>query len=190
MNKTDLRKYIFEKRRLLDINEVNIASEVIVGSIKELAAIKFAKLVFSYMPYGKEVDIKPLNQWVLDQGKKLCIPRVINKTEMEPRIVRNINQGLLKNSFGILEPAISHELADYYEIDLILVPGLAFDKSGNRIGHGNGYYDRFLSRCPKSTLFIGVAFSFQVFDSIPFDKHDVKLHSLITEKYTLDFIRN
>lgn len=189
MNKIELRKEISKKRKLLDINEAKKASEIIVNKMQGLADLKSAKLVFSFMPYGKEVDIKPLNQWILDQGKTLCLPRVINQTEMEPRVVNNINQGFSKSAFGVLEPTGNNELIDIDKIDLILVPGLAFDKSGNRMGHGKGYYDRFLSRCPKSTLFIGVAFSFQILDSIPFNKFDVKVHSIITEKYTIDFIR-
>ena len=106
---------------------------------------------------------------------------------MEPRIVNNINQGLFKSDFGILEPTEDNELIDINKIELILVPGLAFDKNGNRMGHGNGYYDRFLSSCSTSTIFIGIAYSFQVFNTIPFDKYDVKIHKLITEKFTINF---
>ncbi len=187
MNKNDIRKEIIKKRSLLDDNEVNNASKIIINRLKDLYELKSAKVIFSYMPYGKEVNIKPLNQWILDQSKILCLPRVISQTEMETRTVTNINHGLEKSSYGILEPTENNELTDIEKIDLILVPGIAFDKAGNRMGHGNGYYDRFLSRCPKSTLFIGISYSFQVFDAIPSYQYDVKMHKIITENFTIKY---
>ncbi len=186
MDKSKLRKEIIEKRNLLDENTVKSASKTIVKTLQSLPDLKQAKIVLSYMPYGKEVDIRPLNQWILNQGKVLCLPRVINKTEMEARAVNDISQGLLKSGFGVLEPTYDNELIDTDKIELILVPGLAFDKTGNRMGHGNGYYDRFLASCSTNTILIGIAYAFQVFDSIPFDKYDVKVNKLITEKFILN----
>ena len=187
MIKSELRKEIIERRKFLDENTVISASETIVKTLQSLPELQNTKVVLSYMPYGKEVDIKSLNQWILNQGKTLCLPRVISKMEMEPRIVNNIKQSFHKSGFGILEPTEDNELINISKIDLVLVPGLAFDKNGNRMGHGNGYYDRFLSSCSTSTIFIGVAYSFQVFNTIPFDKYDVKIHKLITEESTMNF---
>ncbi|NLE25737.1 MAG: 5-formyltetrahydrofolate cyclo-ligase [Clostridiaceae bacterium] len=187
MDKSKLKTEIIEKRKLLDESTVKNASETIVRTLQSIPAFKQAKVVLSYMPYGKEVDIRPLNQWILDQGKVLCLPKVISKTEMEARAVNDISQGLYKSGFGVLEPTYDNELMDIDKIELVLVPGLAFDKTGNRMGHGNGYYDRFLASCPTNTILIGIAYAFQVFDSIPFDQYDVKVHRLITEKFTLNF---
>lgn len=189
MDKRQLRKGINEKRKMLDENHVKIASEKIVITLQNLSDLKSANTVMSYMPYGNEVDIKPLNQWILSQGKILCLPRVISPTEMEPRIVNNLERGLYKSSFGIFEPTVENVLTDKANIDLVLVPGLAFDKNGNRTGHGSGYYDRFLSSCKKRTLFIGIAYTFQVLDSIPSDPYDVKVHKIVTEEYTIDLIK-
>lgn len=190
MEKNQLRKEISKKRNQLNENAAKNASETIVRTLESLPDLLQAKVIFSYMPYGKEVDIKPLNQWILDQGKVLCLPRVINSVEMEAREVNSINnEGLFESSFGILEPTTENKLVDIDKIDSIIVPGLAFDKTGNRMGHGRGYYDRFLSRCPATTIFIGVAYSFQVFNSIPFDNYDVKVHKVITEEYTINLIK-
>ncbi|MGI6124150.1 MAG: 5-formyltetrahydrofolate cyclo-ligase [Acetivibrionales bacterium] len=190
MEKNQLRKEISKKRNQLNENAAKNASETIVRTLESLPDLLQAKVIFSYMPYGKEVDIKPLNQWILDQGKVLCLPRVINSVEMEAREINSINnEGLFESSFGILEPTTENKLVDIDKIDSIIVPGLAFDKTGNRMGHGRGYYDRFLSRCPATTIFIGVAYSFQVFNSIPFDNYDVKVHKVITEEYTINLIK-
>lgn len=186
MDKSELRKDISEKRELLDETIVKNASETILTTLQSLSDIKTSKAILSYMPKGNEVDIKPLNQWILDQGKILCLPRVISQTEMEVRVITNVNNGLKKSSYCIFEPTDSHELIDIGNIDLILVPGVAFDKSGNRMGHGKGYYDRFLARCKDSTTFIGIAYSFQVFDTILSDQYDVKMDRIITEKYTIE----
>lgn len=186
MDKSQLRKNISQKRRMLDDDFARSASRTIVRTLRNISELKSANIVLSYMPYGKEVDISPLNRWILEQGKILCLPRVKSPTEMEARIVNDLINGLSKGSFGILEPTVDNEFVDSAEIDLVLVPGLAFDKNGNRMGHGNGYYDRFLSLCSKKTMFIGVAYSFQVLDSIPSDLYDVKVHKIVTEKYTID----
>ncbi len=187
MDKRQLRKEINKKRKMLDENNVKDASEKIVETLQNLLDLKSSNIVLSYMPYGNEVDIKPLNQWILSQGKVLCLPRVISPTEMEPRIVNNLERGFYKSSFGILEPTVENVLIDKANIDLVLAPGLAFDRTGNRMGHGSGYYDRFLISCSKRTLFVGVGYSFQVLDSIPFDSYDVKVHKIVTEEYTIDF---
>jgi len=171
---------------MLGFDFVKNASQIIVGNLQNLSELKSANTVLSYMPYGNEVDIIPLNGWILDQGKILCLPRVISPTEMEARVVNDLKNGLSKGSFGIFEPTADNELVDAAEIDLVLVPGLAFDKSGNRMGHGAGYYDRFLTACSKKSLFVGVAYGFQVFDSIPSDSYDVRVHKIVTEKYTID----
>lgn len=186
MDKSQLRKEISQKRRTLDDDFVKAASETIVGTLKNLSELRSANIVMSYMPHGKEVDINPLNGWILDQGKILCLPRVISPTEMEARIVTSLKHGLSNGSFGIMEPTADNQLIENSKIDIVLVPGLAFDKTGNRMGHGAGYYDRFLSNCPKRTLFVGVAYWFQVFDSIPSDLYDVRVHKIVTEKHTID----
>ena len=186
MDKSQLRKEISQKRKMLNTNYVLSASGTIIKTLQALSDIKTANIIMSYMPYGKEVDIKPLNQWILDQGKVLCLPRVISTTEMEARAADTLKHGFYKGTFGILEPPIENQLIDNTEIDIVLVPGLAFDKAGNRMGHGGGYYDRFLSSCSNKTLFVGVVYSFQVFDSIPSDLYDVKIHKIVTEEYTID----
>jgi len=186
MDKNQLRKEIKQKRSMLDDDFVRKASKIIVGTLQNLSELRSANVVLSYMPYGKEVDVSSLNRWILDEGKVLCLPRVISQTEIEARRVNNLENGLSKGPFGILEPTTDNELIDVAQIDLVLVPGLAFDKNGNRMGHGAGYYDRFLSACTKSTLFVGVAYMFQVFDSIPADLHDVRVHKIVTEKHIMD----
>ena len=181
MEKFIIRKTVLNKRKNLTTDEVKIASYVIVNKLTDLPCIIDSKVIMSYMPYGNEVDIRPLNQWILNQGKILCLPRVISDSQIEAVAVDNLNEGFAKGSYGIQEPDRSNEAFDIKKIDTILVPGVAFDIKGNRLGHGRGYYDRFLALCDKHTIFLGIGFSFQLLDYIPSNQYDVKVHRVITE---------
>lgn len=181
MEKKLLRESVLNKRKSLTPDEVRKASEAIVAKLAQSSCIKGSNVIMSYMPYGNEVDIKPFNKWVLDCGKILLLPRVLNDSDIDAVRVNDIDTGLVKGSFGILEPASEKESFSTDLIDVILVPGVAFDVQGNRLGHGRGYYDRFLALCKSDTVFLGIAYSFQVFGSIPFDECDIRVHEVITE---------
>ena len=98
--------------------------------------------------------------------------------------VDSLDRGFSKSRLGILEPLREKKTVNTDEIDLVIVPGLAFDKSGNRLGHGKGYYDRYLERCGENVFFIGIAYDFQVLDTIPADAHDIKMNMIVTESRT------
>jgi len=181
MDKSAFRKFISDKRNKLSEEKVQGASSIISERIKKLPVFNNSRLILSYMPYGNEVNVLPLNKFILEQGKELCIPRVISKTHMDAVKIKNMEENLVEGHFGILEPASSLNPVNAEEIDLVLVPGLAFDLQGNRLGHGKGYYDRFLANCSEKTFTIGVAYDLQVFDNIPHSPHDVKLKALVTE---------
>lgn len=181
MEKNQLRKDIIKKRNNLDEKYINKASMQIINNILSQPKLHDAKVVFSYMPFGNEADIMPLNQWLLDNDKCLCIPRTKNGFQMDAVIVENLNDRLIKNNYGIMEPASSVQAIEIEKIDLVLVPGVAFDKQGNRLGHGKGYYDRFLALCDEHTDFWGIAYSFQLLDYIPCTPYDIMMHKVITE---------
>jgi 5-formyltetrahydrofolate cyclo-ligase len=98
--------------------------------------------------------------------------------------ITGLDKDLVKNGFGILEPRKEAEPADIRKIDLILVPGVAFDRLGNRLGHGKGFYDRFLESC-NNAYTIGIAYDFQVFNNIPCELHDKKMDAITTESGVL-----
>lgn len=182
MDKNQLRKELLEKRKNLDEKDSYQASLAIVNNVLNFIELSSMKAVFSYMPYGKEANIMALNQWILDNDKVLCIPRVTSPYEMDAVSIKNLNTGLISKTFDILEPATDLKAFNIEKIDLVLVPGVAFDKSGNRLGHGNGYYDRFLARCHEHTKFVGICYAFQLLDYIPSDSFDIKVHTIITEE--------
>ena len=128
----------------------------------------------SYMSFKNEVDTHKINERIIVARKKLILPRVMDKENME---AVEYSGKFQKGSMGITEP-----VGESYEgkIDLVIVPGIAFDKEGNRIGFGRGYYDRFLEKYPKVEK-IALIYDFQLVDNIPAEKYDRKIDVLFTK---------
>lgn len=185
--KSVLRKSMLEKRNSLSQEEVKKASSEIVEKLKSLPLINKSSIIMSYMPFGNEADVTSLNQWILDSGKQLCLPRVTDGSTMDAVSVQSIRNGLVKNTYGIMEPDKGLGPFEPEKIELILVPGVVFDINGSRIGYGKGYYDRFLKNCGTQTIALGIAYSFQVLDFIPYDEHDVRLDGIVTENKIIFF---
>ncbi len=139
-----------------------------------------------YCSFGSEVDTSLMIKKAIEDGKSIYLP-VIDPADKEMCFCRFDGDvcGLICNSFGVPEPKIMLPLADK-TLDLIVVPGLVFTKDGWRIGHGAGYYDRYLKKDDAPTC--GVAFSIQITGSFPVDDFDVPLDYVLTEKDL--FIRN
>jgi 5-formyltetrahydrofolate cyclo-ligase len=180
MDKKELRQMMHEQRKKLKPDEVRLLSEKILKALIAFPLLSKSRFIMSYMPYGNEADIMPLNRKLLDEGKDLCVPRVLNGSQMDAVWVTGLDKDFIKNGFGILEPGKEAEPADIRKIDLVLVPGVAFDRLGNRLGHGKGFYDRFLENC-NNTYTIGVAYDFQLLDGIPCELHDKKMDAVVTE---------
>jgi 5-formyltetrahydrofolate cyclo-ligase len=129
-----------------------------------------------YNALSDEVPTQALMDKLVAQGKTVLLPCVINDTDMELRRYTG-PQDLQTGSFGIQEPT-GELFTDYDTIDVAIIPGMAFDAEGHRLGRGKGYYDRFLSRVPHLYK-IGLCFSWQLVDHVPYDEHDIKMDEVI-----------
>ena len=148
-------------------------SAQIVEAVRALPAYQKAKTVMVYSAVGAEVDLSALTE----DGKRFCYPLCRSKTEMEAYIPGAWKTG----AFGIPEP--DPKQSDYVppeEIDLVLCPCAGFDESGNRVGMGAGYYDRYLPRCRNAAVY-AVAFEAQRLAQVYTDEHDRKMDGVITE---------
>ena len=135
-----------------------------------------SRVVMAFWPLPDEVDIRPLIDRLVDEGKTVLLPKVTGDETMELR--RYTSQAdLSEGTFHIMEP-VGEPFVDYGQIDVALVPGVAFDAAGHRLGRGRGYYDRFLSECP-AIYKIGVCFPFQRVAGVPVEAHDVVLDQII-----------
>ena len=174
MEKRSIRKRIREQREQLLAAEVKETSERIYERFAASEVFQKAEVIMSYMSFKNEVDTHKINEAVITAGKKLILPRVKDKENME---AVEYNGNFQKGSMGITEPA-----GKPYEgkIDLIIVPGIAFDREGNRIGFGRGYYDRFLEKYPQAQR-VSLIYDFQLIESIPAEEHDKKTELLFTK---------
>jgi len=182
--KDTLRKNMLYKRKNMKIQEVNTLSTKITEIIMKLPQFINSKNIMLYLSFNKEVDTYPLATWCLDNGKTLIAPYCIQVAKkIIPFKINNLTSDLTKSTFGVMEPKHNIlEKANIEDIDLIIVPGVVFDKHCNRIGFGAGYYDRFLPQKAKNIPTIGIAYDYQIIDKIPTDVYDVPLDFIITEK--------
>ena len=184
MIKKDLRKKIKLIRENLSFEEKESLSDVIIKKFLEDETLKKSKTVMSYMSFKNEVETKELHSLLISLGKTVILPKVVGDNIIPIKISKLFSQG----NFGILEP-IGNEFLE--KIDLIIVPGIVFNRSGDRIGFGKGFYDRFLSQKRYETSFkVSFAYDFQVVDSFQGEKFDIKIDRLITDKEILNFHKN
>ncbi|WP_026338897.1 5-formyltetrahydrofolate cyclo-ligase [Fusobacterium russii] len=176
MNKKEIRSIVRKKREALDLDFIEKASKIIFEKIKNEKYFIKAKSILSYMDFKNEVKTDEINNFIEKNEKNLILPRVIDKEKM---IAIKNNGNFSKSPFGNIEPVGDEYLG---EIDLIIVPGVAFDRYANRIGFGRGYYDRFFNVYPNAKR-IAVAFEIQVVnEKIETDIFDKKIDILITEE--------
>ena len=175
IEKAALRKHLLEKRDATSAELRDIASKRIHENLKKNSSFIDAKNIACYSPIGSEVDTHDIMLNILEQGKNLLLPRIIDDN-IQFYIVPNLEK-LEKGSFEIMEPKDSCEKAK--KIDCVLIPTVGASKLGVRLGYGKGYYDRFLSS--TNAVKISLTYSKQIIKSIPSDLHDIKIDWIVTE---------
>lgn len=182
MNKDEIRKNILIMRNNLSDNFVNEKSEIIINKLCKIIDEKKSENIMIFMDMKNEVQVTKLIN--IYPNKSFFIPKCFPKGIMK---INNFDENeLVKHKFGYYE-SNSENYIDENILDLIIMPGVAFDENKNRIGFGGGYYDRFLLKFNKNKipLTIAVCYDFQVIDYIPAESHDQKPDFIITEKRTL-----
>lgn len=184
--KDKIRKELKEKREKLFEKEVLEKSNKIKKRLFEMNEFKNASTILFYISYNNEVYTHDMIKECISNKKNVIVP--ISDKENRRLILSELENwdDLELGSYDILEPRkdkIKEISID--KVDLIIVPGVGFDESGRRIGHGKGYYDNLL-RNSKNALHIGLAFEFQIVKKIPTEAHDISVHKIVTEKRVLD----
>jgi len=176
LDKKDLRKDLLKKRER--ITDKEIKSHEIFEKLRNLNEWKNAKIINTYVSLEEEVDTRFIIYHALLEGKRVFCP--ITKGEnLTFGEIFSFND-LIYGAYGILEPKEPSNIS-IDEFDLIIVPGIAFNYSGYRIGYGKGYYDRFLNDVKKG-IKIGLVFNDLLLDSLCVEEHDKKVDIIITEK--------
>lgn len=176
MKKEDLRKEFISIRNKIP-NKLE-KSKIIMQKIIEDEFYKKANIVALYKNLPSEVDTNLLIKYSIEKGKTVVLPKVVCNDLQFYKI--DLNEKLNKSGFGVEEPlGLDENLVKSEEMDLVIVPGVAFDEQKNRIGFGKGYYDRFLANTNLNT--IGICFEEQIANEIVAEKNDIKMKKIITD---------
>ena len=179
--KSEFRDYITKKKEALSLVEKREMDNAIYETIINSHEFINAKMIFIYISFGKEVDTHNIIEHAVASGKEVCVPRVISRLKGMRALKINSLDELELSNYGILEPKDNSEEVSVENMDLAVIPGLAFDLQGGRIGYGGGFYDRFFSNADINIKKIALAYEFQILEGIPLEDHDIAIDGIITE---------
>lgn len=182
MDKVFIRKEMIKRREEISLAQKSHMDREILKRLLESKYYNNSNVIFTFVSFKKEVDTHNLIGQALKDGKKICVPRVINKKSGMVACYIDGLHSLTPGCMGILEPGENAVLANKDDMDLIIVPGLAFDRKGGRIGYGGGYYDKFLEELPGDIPKVAIAYDFQIIHYIRMCQHDIKVDLIITDK--------
>jgi 5-formyltetrahydrofolate cyclo-ligase len=155
----------------------NKKSVTIKKELFRLAVFKRAKRVMFYISFDGEVNTQEMIKEAIELGKAIAVPACGRGRKIKPcRLSRGMR--LTKGPYGVSEPAVKKPV-NLEDLDLVIVPGVAFDKKGNRLGRGKGCYDYFLRKLPEKTPTVGLAFAFQILPHLPTTSDDVSVEKIL-----------
>ncbi|MBI3615138.1 MAG: 5-formyltetrahydrofolate cyclo-ligase [Candidatus Omnitrophica bacterium] len=184
MTKEGIRLKLLEKLRQQPPKARLKKSAAIARKLRRLPLYRKAKVLLCYAAVDGEVETRPILDQAIADGKRVAVPITFRRDKkLAAAEIKDPKKGLnFKGPFGIPEPSRHlHWRIAPDKLDLVLVPGVAFDRRGHRLGRGLGYFDRFLEKVPADVPRIGLAFRFQVVRELPFEPHDQPMHRVITE---------
>ena len=176
MTKQTLRAQIRAAKRQHSSTQLAAFSKNLCNKILNMPIYQSAHTLLLYSPLTDEADVSPIINDAYGNGKTVLLPKVVGD-DLELHIYKGVDT-LERGAFGILEPR-GEVFLDYDQVEVAIVPGMAFDMAGHRLGRGKGYYDRLLPRLTQAHK-IGVCFPFQYLDEIPCEEHDVVMDEVIS----------
>ncbi len=178
MDKKALRKEISAKKSAMTPDQITTASRDLLAQLVAHPLYQSAKSIYGYMNFNQEVQTVPMLEQALKDGKKVAIPKVYGD-KMEFIWMENLTD-VSAGYYNIPEPTADEPLADD-ETALVLMPGLAFDRDGNRTGYGGGFYDKYLEQHPNHKT-LAMCFDFQVVEKLDVENHDIPVDGLLVAK--------
>lgn len=176
MTKKNLRNYIRKQKQLYTASQLAAMSKDICDRVLASAWWQEAGTLLLYYPLADEVDVRPLIRDAYERGKRVLLPVCVGD-ELELRLYEG-ESSLARGAFGIMEPGGQLFAPEHYpDIQLAVIPGMAFDRAGHRLGRGKGYYDRLLPKLTNARLH-GICFPFQLCEDVPADAHDIPVHEV------------
>ena len=184
-DKRALRRKILDERKNINIVKKEEMDNKILDKLYESEYYRKSKKIFIYISYDSEINTKGIINKALEDNKKVYVPRTEFKNRLMDAVEIMSLDNLVESDFGILEPSIKEPYIDPNELDLIVVPGVAFDKQGGRMGYGAGFYDRYFKKISedniKKVMKVALAYEFQTLEKVPMNDHDIPVDCIITE---------
>ncbi len=175
MDKTALRKQIRDLKRQMTKEQIDAASASLAEQFFATDYYRNARTIYGYLPYNQEVRTVPILRQALRDGKRVAVPKVYGE-DMRFIYLENLEH-VAEGYAGIPEPVADEPVAQDTEA-LVLMPGLAFDRQGHRIGYGGGFYDRFLDREPNHPT-VALCYAFQMFDHLETEEFDIPVDCVL-----------
>ncbi len=175
-------------RNSTSLSELDAKSSEINARLLELPEVRNSRTISTYLHTGSEVRTKEIVEWAISNGKRLIVPISdrANRLLIFSQI-KSPEQELERGSYGIPEPKRGFRRpVPLEEADVVLIPGVAWDKSGYRIGYGAGYYDRSINALRTRVMKIGLAYEFQLVPKVPSSRYDRRVDKIATERRIID----
>lgn len=182
--KTIIRKDFLKRRGALTRIEVAAMSRKVIERLLELEEYRKASTIMTYLNFRNEVETTGLVRQAMADGKRVVVPITdLPNRRIIPSLLVNFPEDVEPGPLHILEPKASAvRLCNPALIDLIIVPGVAFDLVGYRLGYGGGFYDRFLPLTKPEAVYVGLSFELQILPRLASNTYDVPVHYVVTEK--------
>ena len=177
MDKKAMRRTIGEKKRAMTREEIESASERLTEKFLQTEFYCDCRSIYAYLSYNQEVRTDALIRRAIQDGKRIAVPKVYGD-EMRFLWLDDSDQ-VAPGAYGIPEPIADEPIAND-DTALVLMPGLAFDPEGRRLGYGGGFYDRFLAKEPNHPL-VALCYGFQMFDHLETEAHDIPVDLVIAD---------
>lgn len=177
--KTALRKQFYEKIKNLPEDYIALSDKGIFENLIKLPEFEKAATIFTYFSMNREPDTRRIVEYALSKNKTVALPVCAKCGVMDARAITSTSE-LSLSSYQLLEPLSSTRVVPPEAFDFIIVPALAYDKDGYRLGYGGGYYDRYLLKATAFT--VGITRALLMCDMLPRETHDIPVHCVITEK--------
>lgn len=181
--KRRMRTEVLRRRESLGAEARGPLGAKVLERIMSLPAYRSASAVLAFSGFGSELDTEGFLRTVLEDGKVLALPRVVrgDGARIELHVVENLGRDLRPGTWGILEPKDDSPKVRIAEVDFALIPGVAFDGEGGRLGYGGGFYDKLLAGPGERPELVAGAFDVQIAAEVPKEPHDITLDLIATE---------
>jgi 5-formyltetrahydrofolate cyclo-ligase len=180
LTKQQWRELMRTRLKSFSVTEYQTANQQIRERFFRLGEVRDTEVVMIYYSLRREVATLDLITELLARGKRVALPVCAAGRNLVAKEIRSLAEVGPGDNFGLYEPLPKTPLIEPEQLDLVVTPGVAFDRSGNRLGHGLGYYDRFLGQDGLQAVKLGLAYEFQVVARLPSDEFDVGMDALLT----------